>query len=292
VSHCSLFSAGRFVAYGGAIYSHGRTYLSDTRITDSTAQAPDYYGGGGAIFASSVRIIRSTLSGNTAISGANKYSFGGGILTQGGAEIRYSTIADNTADLGGGLMLTQSTTPQTRLIINSTISGNHAGHDAGGLYCGSAPSLLRISNSTITANSAAVLVGAGARTFSAVEIVSSIIAGNAQTLGTVDIAAAESLTGSNNIIIQSNVPLPPDTIQADPQLGPLQDNGGATLTHAVLAGSPAIDQGLNALGLLLDQRAFDIHVPDGYEREVGQGTDIGAFEFGAPDGIFADGFEA
>ena len=43
-------------------------------------------------------------------------------------------------------------------------------------------------------------------------------------------------------------------------------------THAVLAGSPAIDQGLNALGLSFDQRAFDEDEPGGYVREIGQGT--------------------
>ena len=126
------------------------------------------------------------------------------------------------------------------------------------------------------------------------EIVSSIIAGNTGPQGPADITSESEtpITGSKSIIIESLVPLPPDTIRSDPLLGPLQDNGGLTPTHAVLAGSPAIDQGLNPLGLSLDQRAFDEDVPGGYERQVGNGTDIGAFALGAPDRIFTEGFEA
>jgi len=292
ISHCSLFAGGTYSAYGGAIFSRGRTYLSGTRITNSTAQATAGLGAGGAVFASSVRIVRSTITGNTAVVGDTYDSLGGGVLSLGDVEVRYSTIADNTAGIGGGLWLAGGAAPQTRLIINSTISDNHATYGVGGIYGSYAPSLLQISNSTITANSSAIFdYGAGAYLISNCEIVSSIIAGNSGPEGASDIAAL-SLTGSNNIIIESIVSLPPDTIQADPLLGPLQDNGGVTPTHAVLAGSPAIDRGLNPLGLLLDQRAFDEDVPGGYEREVGHGTDIGAFEFGAPDRIFTDGFEA
>ena len=75
-------------------------------------------------------------------------------------------------------------------------------------------------------------------------------------------------------------------------LGPLQDNGGITPTHALLPGSPAIDHGNNPLLLMLDQRTYDERAfIFGYERVVGPGPDIGAFEFGAPDHIFVDGFD-
>ena len=36
---------------------------------------------------------------------------------------------------------------------------------------------------------------------------------------------------------------PGDQINTDPLIGPLQDNGGPTFTHALLPGSPAIDAG-------------------------------------------------
>ncbi len=69
----------------------------------------------------------------------------------------------------------------------------------------------------------------------------------------------------------------------DPLIGPLQDNGGPTLTHALLAGSPAIDRGWHC-GFSTDQRgrrrphdfASIPNAPDG------EGTDIGAFELDTP----------
>ena len=64
----------------------------------------------------------------------------------------------------------------------------------------------------------------------------------------------------------------------DPKLGPLQNNGGPTKTHALLAGSPAIDHGDNANLPPADQRGI------GFARKKdgnGDGivvVDIGAFE--------------
>jgi hypothetical protein len=62
----------------------------------------------------------------------------------------------------------------------------------------------------------------------------------------------------------------------DPLLGPLADNGGPTLTHALLPGSPAIDAGNNAYATDWDQRG------PGYPRIVNGIIDIGAFEVQAP----------
>ena len=56
------------------------------------------------------------------------------------------------------------------------------------------------------------------------------------------------------------------------QLGELQDNGGATQTIALLDDSPAIDAGSNPNELATVQRG------EGFDRTVGNGTDIGAFE--------------
>src|SRR5262249_44806580 len=76
----------------------------------------------------------------------------------------------------------------------------------------------------------------------------------------------------------------PAPIVADPNLGPLQNNGGPTETHALLAGSPAIDAGdrggcRDNLGALLttDQRGFRRTV-DG-NRDGTARCDIGAVEF-------------
>jgi hypothetical protein len=63
----------------------------------------------------------------------------------------------------------------------------------------------------------------------------------------------------------------------DPLLAPLAYNGGPTLTHALLPGSPALDRGSNPDGLTEDQRGY------GFERVIGAAADIGAFESRASD---------
>ena len=66
----------------------------------------------------------------------------------------------------------------------------------------------------------------------------------------------------------------------NPMLGPLQNNGGPTDTHALLAGSPAINAGPNPVPDFptneFDQRG------DGFARVVGGVVDIGAFEVQPP----------
>ena len=76
-------------------------------------------------------------------------------------------------------------------------------------------------------------------------------------------------------------------------LGPLQDNGGQVWTHALLPGSPAIDAGDNPRSLWTDARQYACSDSGcvQYERTLGAGTDIGAFELGGPDRIFDDGFD-
>ena len=68
----------------------------------------------------------------------------------------------------------------------------------------------------------------------------------------------------------------------NPLLGQLQDNGGPTFTHALLPGSPAIDQG-NSLGLNRDQRGRrrPIDLASVLNAPGGDGSDIGAYELGA-----------
>jgi hypothetical protein len=63
-----------------------------------------------------------------------------------------------------------------------------------------------------------------------------------------------------------------DLLDLDPQLGPLQDNGGLTQTMALLCGSPAIDAGDNTDAPDFDQRG------EGYPRIVNGIIDLGAYE--------------
>src|SRR5262249_56283595 len=69
-----------------------------------------------------------------------------------------------------------------------------------------------------------------------------------------------------------------DQINTDPMLGPLQDNGGPTFTHALLPGSPAIDTGDPSFTPPPD---FDQRGP-GYPRVGNERIDIGSFEAQPP----------
>jgi len=71
---------------------------------------------------------------------------------------------------------------------------------------------------------------------------------------------------------------PGDQINADPLIGPLQDNGGLTFTHALLPGSPAINAGdPNFVGPPdYDQRDL------GYDRVRNGRLDVGSFEVQEP----------
>jgi hypothetical protein len=71
---------------------------------------------------------------------------------------------------------------------------------------------------------------------------------------------------------------PGDQVNTDPLLGPLQDNGGPTFTHALLKGSPAIDAGDPSFTPppFYDQRGL------GFDRVVNGRIDIGSFEVQGP----------
>ena len=169
-------------------------------------------------------------------------------------------------------------------IRNSTVSGNASHGMTFTLFLvGDSAS---IAHSTIVDNGG---VGIQGDSFSFAGIHHSIISGNtagnlyvylgglslqysllADNTGT---NVAESPGDANGNIIGG-----PNSGAIDPMLGSLQDNGGATLTHALLTGSPAINRGDPAAmaGVggtpLLDQRG------PGFRRVENGRVDMGAFE--------------
>lgn len=274
ISSCVLDTAEPF-AYGGAIYAKDTVSLFDSTISDSSAKAAQALTSlGGAIYSAGIVMARSTISGNSA-------ARGGGLVVAGLVYIEDSTISGNHASYYGGAMSIPGTSA-SHTIRNSTISGNRADADGGGIYASS----LNIYNCTITLNTTASPFTSGAGLFIGASILqSSIVANNTSNGGLRedDVVAYGTLTGSNNLIMGSVGPVPGGSITIDPNLGPLQDNGGPTRTHALLPGSPAIGRGNNVLGLGSDQRG----VP--FRRIDASRADIGAFEFA--DAIFGDGFD-
>ena len=150
-------------------------------------------------------------------------------------------------------------------VYNSTIAFNRAADDRfpAGLY----------GKSTITTKSSIFAANIGG-------------SGDVGTYSHIGI----SVSSSGNLIVTTSDLVPSGTLSTCPRLGPLANNGGNTLTHQLLFGSPAIDQG-NLLGGFVpqDQR--------GAMREVGGGVDIGAYERQAgetqhtDDRVFLSGFE-
>jgi hypothetical protein len=130
------------------------------------------------------------------------------------------------------------------------------------------------------------------------ELHGTIVANNSSGdgLNAADIAghASAVVSGAHNLVIASTFALPADTLATDPMPGPLADTGSYVQTHAPRAGSPAIDAGENPRSLFEDERDL-ICSPVGQcveaERTIGPATNIGAFEFAAPNRIFGNGFD-
>jgi len=307
ISDSSSAAGGNAVASGGGAYVAGDAILIDSTISGNTittvSGGDGFYitGGGGLYVRGGLTLTRSTISGNTvAASGTGQAGIGGGVFVRDTSTLEASTVADNVADGdGGGLFKARFSNygdppGGTRLTIaNSTISGNAAARGAGVF----SQRELILSNSTVSANTATA--GGGGLVFGAIDVAtatftldSAIVFGNTTPSGglAADLAATDgglSIAGSRNLIGAAGaLTLPGDTLSADPLLQPLAANGGPTRTHALAAGSPAIDAGANPNAYPYDQRG------EGHPRTAGAATDIGAFEVAADDTIFRDGFEA
>src|SRR5882724_2920574 len=238
--------------------------------------------GGGSV---SLQILNSTLSNNSA-------GGGGGIMNDGRfsgsatLQIANSTLNDNSSSGGGGIYSAAAGGGSAIMqIVNSTFSGNSAAGGGGSIaingFHGSANS--RVANSTFSGNSA--LGEGGIYNFAAsLEIGSTILhdSGSAANIG--NNSGTVSSLGYNLSSDDGGgfLTATGDQINTDPLLGPLQDNGGTTFTHAPLAGSPTIDKGKNFSTLATDQRgagfARTIDNPGQVNATEGDGTDIGAVE--------------
>lgn len=273
--------AGGEGSYGGALYAYSLTMSNSTLSGNHAYGIHDAAGTaafGGAAFVYSLYLASSTVSGNRANhrvnAGFTSYDIGGAIVAVTGGTIRESTIDSNSS--GGRAGGIASFNPLT--VINSTISGNRAQSDiAGGLFL-RWPSTLAMDNSTVTANQSALDGGGIWLNMPGSQIRSSIVFGNSSDIGNTDnrygLAAAFAIDGATSIIGSASglISLPIDTLGSDPLLRPLAANGGPTRTHALGAGSPAIDAGSNPATLANDQRGV------GFVRVHGSAADIGAFE--------------
>ncbi|MCL1633661.1 hypothetical protein M2650_03250 [Luteimonas sp. SX5] len=295
VRHCGAHA--RVNAGGGGIYAQRNVMATRSVVHSNGLSGAGTYGGGIAA-EKSIALERSRIVNN-------KASSGGGLRAgiYGSISMHYSALTNNVARVGGGAEVFGKAE-----IINSAITGNSATTKDGALQINE----LTIVNSTVSGNSSPFISAietrggfvasnstiaynnmTGEQCRGAVTVTlydeqlpphldSSIFANNTcKGSPSTDLDAREvgastivSITGANNLVMQggASTELPEDTVSADPLLQPLTDNGGVRLTHALMAGSPAIDAGNNAAGLVYDQRG------PSYPRTKGAGTDIGAYE--------------
>ena len=250
---------------GGGVANEGTLTLEAVVITENTA------GGGAGIWnKGTVTVVASTISNNTTGSDEEAgfgCAAGGGIKTVDGlVELIDTTISENAAlSRAAGIHIGCASTV---VLTNTTISGNTVtGWGGGGIHV---KGTLVAVHSTIVDNE--VIEGCGGiLNRGRVDLTNSIVANNRPDDCVIDRHASASTEfgtfGANvdNLIGDGGCEA---TFSGDPLLGPLADNGGATLTHVPLDESPAIDAG--ACLLEIDQR--------GSPRPQGEGCDIGAVE--------------
>jgi hypothetical protein len=266
-------SSDQAFCFGGGILNYGVMTLADSTVSNNSCSftddfiEPGFGGGGGIDNSGSMTITNCTISGNS---------------------VSASSEADEPGSgSGGGIHSDGSMT-----ITNCTVSGNSVSASGNVFVYGGGISNegdLQIASSTMAYNSAADgsegTFGGGIYSSGDTSTDSSIIALNTSPTGP-DIAGETELQSLGYNIIGNSADAtissqPTDQIGTaaspiDPLLLPLADNGGPTLTHALQAGSPAIDQG-DPASLPRAQR--------GYYRD--SLPDVGAFEFGAvpPPGL-------
>jgi uncharacterized repeat protein (TIGR01451 family) len=304
-NYCRALIDGPILPYlvgeGGGIYTSGQMVLRGSTVANNTG-----YLGGGIANDGTLILTNCTVSGNRGHGVRNfgtlsihtsrvlnnstdaiNYDFGGGIENFGTGMVLNCLIGGNSAgdDLyfgrGGGIAnLAFDARVASLFVSNTTLSANSAEGDGygGGIYN---TREITLANCTVTANRG--FQGGGAWSAGTTRLRSSLIGGNfspagsgADVLGPFDSLGFNFIQDTNPAVITN---LTAQNIYGlDPLLGPLQNNGGPTLTHALLPGSPAIDRG-HCSGLTADQRGVTRPHDVPALANAADGCDIGAYEF-------------
>jgi hypothetical protein len=248
------FTENRGIGDGGAIDNNGQMNILDSGFTSNSAGSS-----GGAI--SNAEAGAATISGCTVASNLAEVGGGGGIsVLAGQLTLIISTVGSNSAALGGGINVHEA----QLTAIDDTIADNHdvVPELAGGLNVSEGTANLY--NTIVAQNS----VGTGP-----IAIPSDIVNPGGTVTGSYNLIG---IGGSGGLMNGQDGNL---VGVADPGLGSLAFNGGATKTIALLAGSPAIDAGSEEISGVtvptVDQRGA-LRGPAGLN--AGRTIDIGAYE--------------
>ncbi|HEV7732876.1 MAG TPA: right-handed parallel beta-helix repeat-containing protein [Candidatus Binatia bacterium] len=233
---------------GGGVY-HAGGALNSLSIERCTITGNDSTGDGGGVqaYEANTYIADCTIDDNHAT------AMGGGLGAAGGStsflvNVVHTTISNNTADnAGAGVVASNFAMISIR---NSTLSGNTADQNGGAVMQTFSDGVV-LSNVTVTNNTATLGDGGGifrGNGTAGVTVLNSIVAGNFAPAGfNPDCWGPITSEGHTLVgIVGLNCSLGGTTIgnvTGAASLGPLADNGGTTLTHQLLVGSPAIDAG-------------------------------------------------
>jgi CSLREA domain-containing protein len=270
----STISGNRATFTGGGLYSSGTLTVTQSTILGNASDQ-----GGGVYGAGSVWLDQSTVHSN------NATLSGGGLYNQKTLTITNSTVYGNQASTGGGVM---NTSGANLWAWNSTIDGNSVQSDGGGLGNSGVTNLYNVTISHNVADSSDTGNGRGGGVYN----YPSGVINTRNTLLVVNYRGITPLLNDCYGQIWSDhsrftsVPvgcsiIGPSSFTTDQNgIGPLANNGGPTLTVALLPGSDAIDAADPVQGcvnsnsvLTTDQR--------GAARVTGVRCDVGAYESGS-----------
>ncbi len=268
----SLISGNSAGDDGGGIYNTGVLTITNSTITGNSTS-----GNGGGIHneGSSLAIAHALTMDSSTISDNNAGGFGGGLsnVSEATAVVERSLISGNDGVFGAGVWVSgPSVATNDVQLLNSTVSGNLGT----GVEADQTTANAYLYFSTVTNNTTGVY-GRGTSPNNTVVLARSLVAGNTTDCqGSIGMAAYNlvGVQGAGCVLPSAGsgdqIGSPASPI--DPLLGPLSDNGGPTLTHALLSGSPAINAEPQFACLPEDQRGEPRPEPGG------TACDIGAFE--------------
>jgi len=233
-------------------------------------------------------LVAATISNCRSTGTASALDVESGMVTATSSTFSGNMVSGTSSSLTGTLYAYFSTVT----LNNCTVSGNQTQQTSGASTIRVVASNLLLSNCTVANNTTYSSVGANAG--SSVELSNSIIfdSGLSFSMGGGGASSIKTdgynLSGDNGGGFLNKTGDRPNTSAASLNLGPLQNNGGPTFTHALLPGSIAIDKGNTAL--VTDQRGAPRAFDDPNSPNIGgNNSDIGAFEFqGVPLVVLAN----
>ncbi len=295
-------SCGDCGVVGGGIYNSGVLTLKSSTVQENEAN----YGCGLYNIGTATLIKTSVSQNGRALPSSSWVSSGSGIASTGTLNLIDSVVSLNHDGRGDAAALS---TYGTATLINSVVSDNYSTQSAA-VSCGGSTTLV---NSTVSGNAGlmtsgfecrgtlrlinSTVVALGGRSYAIrfrwepgeLIAVNSIIVGafdsqrqrvfgcSFENIGAIAISQGGNIESVGDTCGLTD---PTDLVNVsaeDLNLGPLQDNGGPTMTHELLSGSVAIDQipeadcvDADGAPLTTDQR--------GFTRPLGDGCDVGAFE--------------